>query len=80
MQKHIIRTIPIICLLILALLSTIQNIKQAYTDFDLTTPANTPHNIETKPVSKNTETTIPLSTPAINTAPATESRTIRNKC
>lgn len=78
MQKHIIRTIPIICLLILALLSTIQNIKPAYTDLDLTTPANTPHNIETKPVSKNTETTIletsiPPSEPAINNTPATES-------
>lgn len=76
MQKHIIRTIPIICLLILALLSTIQNIKPAYTDLDLTTPANTPHNIETKPVSKNTETiiletSIPPSEPAINNTPAT---------
>ena len=73
MRKHIIRTIPIICLLILALLSTIQNLKPTYTNPDLTTPANTPHNVETKPVSKNTETTIPLSTPAINNAPATES-------
>ena len=42
-------------------------------NLDSTTPANTPHNVETKPVSKNTETTIPLSTPAINNAPATES-------
>ena len=73
MRKHIIRTIPIICLLILALLSTIQNLKPTYTNPDLTTPANTSHNIETKPVLKNTETTIPLSTPAINNAPATES-------
>ena len=77
MRKHIIRTIPIICLLILALLSTIQNLKPTYTN-DLTTPANTSHNIETKPISKNTETTIPSSTPAINNTPATESTSETN--
>lgn len=42
-------------------------------NLDSTTPANTPHNVATKPVSKNTETTILETSPAINNAPATES-------